>query len=934
MVDWTRHWGWRMWAGALALMVATAAGGCGDEPVDPPVATTITVSPGTAMFASIGESVQLAATVLDQHGDEMTDVSVTWTTRDPAVVTVTSGGLVTAAGNGTTTVQAAVGEAAGTATMTTEQQPAEVRVTSALDTLVAIEDTVRLSAEALDANGHPVEAAVFTWASDDEAVLTVDEAGLATAAGPGSARVTAATDGVSVTAEVTVDQRTVEVTVTPPTDTLAALGDTVRLTAAALDANGHPVVGAEFTWASDDDSVVAVDGTGLAAAVSNGSVEVAASYDEVTGSALVTVWQRAADMRMWPRRDTLLAPDTVRLSAEATDANGHLLTNAEFVWSSGDSSVASVDAEGLVRGVAKGSAEVTVTEAGSLLERSATVWVFGPREELGKLYDALGGPGWANSENWGTDAPLDEWYGVTTDEDGRLTELDLGDNGLEGDIPAGIGLLKTLEVLDLGGNGVRRAAPHAPRETGHEDICAFPAAGDPGPQLGAGLTGPIPAAIGAMNGLRVLHLGENSLTGSIPPELGNLESLETLELGWNNLSGSIPPELGGLADLEVLSLCLNRRRDGEIWVGGLTGSIPAELGELGRLGVLNLYYNHLTGSMPPELGDLQNLRVMDLGVNLLTGPIPPELGDLEELRSLRLHGNRLTDSIPAELADLQNIQALYLNANQLTGSIPELGDLQELRVLWLWENRLTGSIPAELGDLQELRDLDLSSNQLAGPVPVELGDLRELRVLNLRANQLTGSIPAELGMLQHLEYLRLADNALTGEIPAELKNLTSLSQLWLHDTWLEGPIPHGFVDFRLQLFHWRHTGLCSPDTDTFRKWLKSIEDHLGGRELSRPMSPGALGGEALRPQHRTRRARGGPRAVARMTLFAMDSPDSALDSAAATARWASIPSTRPHCMWATAWSAAPRSRWRRMRLKTSKRGISSTRPLNGSAWTF
>lgn len=834
MVDRTRRWGWKVWARALALTVVTAAGGCGDDPVEPPVATTITISPGTATFASFAETVQLSATVEDQRGDTMTGVSVTWTSRDPAVVTVTSGGLVTAAGNGTTTVEAAVGEAAGTATMTTEQRPAEVRVSSALDTLVAIDDTVRLSAESFDANGHPVVGAAFTWASDDEAVLTVAAAGLVTATGPGSARVTAATDGISGGMEVVVDQRTAEVTVTPPADTLAALGDTVRLTAAALDANGHPVVGAaEFVWASGDDSVVAVDGTGLAVAVSNGSANVTASYDEVAGSATMTVWQRAADMRMWPRMDTLLAPDTVRLAAEATDANGHLLTNADFAWSSGDSSVATVDAEGLVRAVAKGPAEVTVTERRSMLSRAATVWVFEPREELGKLYDALGGPGWANSGNWGTDAPLDEWYGVTTDNDGRITELDLSDNGLEGEIPASIGHLETLEVLDLGGNGVPRAAAYAPREADREDICAFPAHPDATPQLGAGLTGPIPAELGALKRLGVLDLGENSLTGSIPAELGDLENLNSLELGWNNLSGSIPPELSRLADLEVLSLCLNRRRVGQTWVGGLTGSIPAELGTLGSLEVLNIYYNQLTGSVPPELGDLQNLQVMDLGVNLLTGPIPTELGDLPELRLLHLPGNRLTDSIPAELAGLRNLQVLYLHANELTGPIPaELADLQDLQVLWLWKNRLTGSIPAELGGLQELRDLDFSSNRLTGSIPAELGDLRELQVLNLHSNQLTGNIPAELGMLEHLGYLRLADNALTGEIPAELENLASLSQLWLHDTGLTGPIPLGFVDFGLRLFHWRETGLCAPDTDTFRKWLESIEDHLGGENCS------------------------------------------------------------------------------------------------------
>ena len=113
MVDRTKRWDLRVWAGALALTVVTAAGGCGDDPVEPPVATTITISPGTATFASIGETVQLAATVQDQHGDSMTDVSVTWTSRDPAVVTVTSGGLVTAAGNGTTMVEAAAGGGGG-----------------------------------------------------------------------------------------------------------------------------------------------------------------------------------------------------------------------------------------------------------------------------------------------------------------------------------------------------------------------------------------------------------------------------------------------------------------------------------------------------------------------------------------------------------------------------------------------------------------------------------------------------------------------------------------------------------------------------------------------------------------------------------------------------------------------------------------------------
>ena len=56
---------------------------------------------------------------------------------------------------------------------------------------------------------------------------------------------------------------------TPPADTLVALGDTVRLLAEALDANGHLVADTEFAWASSDESVLTVDGTGLVTAAGN-----------------------------------------------------------------------------------------------------------------------------------------------------------------------------------------------------------------------------------------------------------------------------------------------------------------------------------------------------------------------------------------------------------------------------------------------------------------------------------------------------------------------------------------------------------------------------------------------------------------------------------------------------------------------------------------
>ena len=66
------------------------------------------------------------------------------------------------------------------------------------------------------------------------------------------------------------------------------------------------------------------------------------------------------------------------------------------------------------------------------------------REVLKALYGATSGTSWTNSENWTSDLPLDEWYGVEADADDRVTRLDLGDNALSGDI----GSIPQLVLLD------------------------------------------------------------------------------------------------------------------------------------------------------------------------------------------------------------------------------------------------------------------------------------------------------------------------------------------------------------------------------------------------------------------------------------------------------------------------------------------------------
>ena len=417
------------------------------------------------------------------------------------------------------------------------------------------------------------------------------------------------------------------------------------------------------------------------------------------------------------------------------------------------------------------------------------------RAALVALYEATDGDNWINRLNWLSDAPLGTWYGVTTDDRGRVIELDLSHNGLSGTIPPELGDLTNLKELFLAGNELRGAIP---LELGKLTNLEWLFLGDN--QLSA----TIPSEMSNLINLEWLNLWGNQLGGTIPSELGNLTNLTSLDLSGNELGGTIPSELGNLTNLTSLDLSGNELGGTipselsnlthliDLQLGGnrLRGTIPAELGKLTSLGWLRLWGNQLSGTIPSELGNLTNLITLNLSGNRLSGTIPSELGNLIDLEALVLSENYLSGTIPPELGNLTFLDELYLSGNELGGSIPsELGHLTNLIWLDLSKNRLGGTIPSELGDLTYLTELGLSDNRLGGTIPSELGNLTYLEELNLSSNELSGTIPPELGNLTDLEWLGLWDNRLSGTIPPELGNLTYLKGLGLWGNALSGTIP-------------------------------------------------------------------------------------------------------------------------------------------------
>ena len=518
-----------------------------------------------------------------------------------------------------------------------------------------------------------------------------------------------------------------------------------------------------------------------------------------------------------PQLTELLARGaTVQLRARVLDQRGRVMTDVSISWSSNDASVASVDGSGLVTAVANGTATITATAGSASGRASVAVFEITERAALTALYNATDGPNWANADNWLTDMPLGDWYGVQTDAAGRVEALDLRGqwdsearlpipHGLSGSIPPELGALPQLVSLDLGNNHLTGPIPPALGNLAHLRYLGF---------TRNNLTGAIPPGLANLTSLEVLALGGNALTGQIPMGLGNLASLTELYLWGNDLTGPIPPGLGNLANLRELYLSSN----------DLTGSIPTALGNLGSLTELSLRGNDLAGPIPTALGNLASLTELYLSSNDLTGPIPAELGNLASLTVLSLSGNDLTGPIPPELGNLASLTDLSLWSNDLTGMVPgELGRLVHLERLRLRNNNLTGRIPAQLASLDSVRILSLSENQLTGPIPPELGNLPAIEELNLASNRLSGALPTELGNLSTVEALFLDYNDLEGPIPPELGSMSSLRALGLSfNSRMAGALPVELTELRLDALVAGGTGLCVPADSAFQNWLAGV----------------------------------------------------------------------------------------------------------------
>lgn len=147
------------------------------------------------------------------------------------------------------------------------------------------------------------------------------------------------------------------------------------------------------------------------------------------------------------------------------------------------------------------------------------------------LFQSLGGNAWARRDNWNSDKPLDQWYGVSTKE---FTEEGSDDGGAEEDNPEGEG-------------EHAKAAAALGRKTTRRRVVKVDLNDN-------GVSGTIPSAISDLSFLTEFIMDSNNVRGKIPGSIGDLNKLRTVNLAFNHLTGFVPEEICGLKGLRKLLL--------------------------------------------------------------------------------------------------------------------------------------------------------------------------------------------------------------------------------------------------------------------------------------------------------------------------------------------------------------------------------------------
>lgn len=307
---------------------------------------------GVADEATINLGATETLTVVYNPEDTTDDKTVTWNSTNTNAVTVDNG-VVTAVGEGSSTVTATVGEKVATINYT-------VRIPLQSITINGDETLSKNEEKTLTVTYNPTNTTdnkTVDWESSNPEIVSIDSTGKITGKKGGTAKITATVGNVKAEKEVKVVVPIESVSLSGDDSILK--GETKRLTATINpeDTTDDKTI----TWSSDNENVLFVDQNGQIRGIKEGTANVKAvvAGKETTKQITVNEIHINSIAIDGDQEFEMIKNQTKNLSVTINPEN--TTDDKGVVWKTNNEKVARVDNDGKVTALKEGEATITAT---------------------------------------------------------------------------------------------------------------------------------------------------------------------------------------------------------------------------------------------------------------------------------------------------------------------------------------------------------------------------------------------------------------------------------------------------------------------------------------------------------------------------------------------------------------------------------------------
>lgn len=257
-----------------------------------PAVASVVLSPQTSTLA-VQATRTLSVSVTDKDGKTISGRTVSFSSSNPAIATVSAEGVVAGVSIGRVTITATTVRELVSGTATVDVVPvsvASVAISPAGAQTVFEGLTLQLSAVLRDANGAVLSGRPVSWTTSNQLVATVSSSGLVTGVSVGSTQITAESEGKTASTTITVAPRPVASIALSPNPGSVKVGQAIQMSVDLRDASGGQLstAGRTVAWESSNNPVATVQ-NGVVTGVSQGTATITVTVEGKSASAIVNV---------------------------------------------------------------------------------------------------------------------------------------------------------------------------------------------------------------------------------------------------------------------------------------------------------------------------------------------------------------------------------------------------------------------------------------------------------------------------------------------------------------------------------------------------------------------------------------------------------------------------------------------------------------------